>query len=102
MCFGGSSTSDTLKQQQLQRQQAVQQGMVGIDQAFAGYNPAFYQGVKQTTLDNLLPQLNDQYMNTRKSLVANLGGRGILNSSAARQAGTALEKSRSLRADHGF
>lgn len=96
MCFGGSDTSKQLERANVARQEAITRGTGAINQSFAGFDPGFYRGIYNARLGSLLPQLQRQYEVNRNSLVSSLSQRGLLNSSAARQSGTALEESRQV------
>ncbi len=95
MCMGGGGSAGAeLEQQEKRRSLAITNGMANINKVFSRFNPRFYQGVKQNTLDTLMPQAARQYRGARKQLGFNLGGKGLLNSSFAREAATDLEASR--------
>jgi hypothetical protein len=61
-------------------------------QTFEGFTPAFYQKRAQAYVDNAMPQLANQYRNTRASLDFGLANRGLLKSSAANVQGSELER----------
>lgn len=96
MCGGGGNAAGEIEKQNLQRQQAIQQGMVGIDQAFAGFGKEYFEGVRRNALAGLLPQFNRQYRQTAKGLGTSFADRGLLSSSAAREAGTDLAVQRNI------
>jgi len=98
MCFGGGSgdTEREIQQQQAQRQQAIQQGMVNIDNVFSQYNPGYYQGIRQNTLAQLQPQFSQQYNKAGNNLTFGLADKGLLKSSAGREAATDLEVQRGI------
>lgn len=96
MCSGGGSAGDEIERQNKFRLQNIQTGQKQIDRAFTGFDPSFYSGVRQNTLNTLLPQLSDQYKQNRRSLVYGLGSRGLLNSSVARLGATDLERNKAL------
>lgn len=85
-----------LERQQREREQAISQGMGAIETSFAGFNPQFYNQVRQNQLGSLMPQFAEQYQNTNKSMVFGLANRGLLDSSAARGQGNALGRQTSL------
>lgn len=97
MCFGSSNSAGSeIRQQELSRRQAIQEGTANISKAFAGFDPAYYDRVRQNTLGTLLPQEEKQYRSTQKNLAYDVAGRGLLKSSASRGVATDLEQSHSL------
>ena len=67
--------------------------MGGINAAFAGYTPEFYQQRAQDYTANYMPQLADQYQGIKGSMISGLADRGQLRSSYAQSSANALEKS---------
>jgi hypothetical protein len=97
MCGGGGNDSAReIEKQNLLREQNVNIGMKKIDSVFSQFNPAFYDKVRSAHKDVLLPQVGRQYRQTRKGLVSTMAERGILKSSAAKEASTDLETDRSM------
>ncbi len=90
MCMGSSDASKQIQEQQQQRQGAITQGVSNINKQFEGFNPQFYEGVRQNTLSQLMPQLTNQYNATRKNLGYQMGAQGLDRSSAARDLNTSL------------
>lgn len=85
--LGGPSAQDqayqTAQQAEAQRQANITKGMDSINKAFAGYDQNFYNNRAQAFLNYALPQLGQQYQNTRNTLGFNLANRGLSNSSQA-------------------
>lgn len=93
MCFGGSDSSiRALQQQEQERAALIDQGVGRINAAFGGFTPQFYQGVQQNTLASLMPQLMQQYRQAQQQLGTGMAQRGLLQSSAARNARTAMDQ----------
>jgi len=84
---GGQSAQDqaaqTAKDAEAQRQAAITKGMKSINDAFAGYDDNFYNKRAQSFLDFALPQLGQQYQQTRNTLGFNLANRNLADSSQA-------------------
>lgn len=94
---GSSDMSKEIERQNMQRQQSIQKGMLSIDKAFSGFNPQYYEGVRNTALGSLMPQFEQQYRRTKRGAALSLGSRGLLpGSSVAREAGNHLEQERGL------
>lgn len=90
--MGGSSAGNELAASQASRQQAIQLGSQNIDKVFSGFNPQFYEGVRQSQLNSLMPQLAQQYQQQNKSLGFGLASRGLRNSSSAQGLESSLQK----------
>lgn len=70
------------------RQKAITDGRAAIDQSFSQFNDPYFQQIQQNALSYYNPQVQDQYENARRQMVANLARSGQLNSGAgARQMG---------------
>jgi hypothetical protein len=89
---GGDDAAKAIEEQERKRAAAISSGMTGIDQAFAGYNPQFYGQLQRNYLASALPQVGEQYRQTRNNLAFNLGQRGMLRSSASAGLGSSLQK----------
>lgn len=74
------------------RQERIKQGLSGVNEAFAGFTPTFYDQRAQAYVDYALPQLASQYQTTRNQLLQNLSSRGLLKSTAGKQQMSTLEK----------
>jgi hypothetical protein len=85
-----SSNANAIQQQQLQQQANTDKAIAGVNSAFAGFDPAFYQKVQDSYTNWALPQLQTQYQNANNSLGYKLAGQGLLDSSAATQGQNAL------------
>lgn len=66
-----------------QRQQRIAQGTQSINQIFGSYGPEFYQQREKAYQDYAMPQLSQQYQQTRDQIGFNLANRGLTKSSAA-------------------
>jgi hypothetical protein len=97
MCFGGSSNADQeLAAQEARRTKAIEAGQKNINQAFGGFDDKFYSGVRENTINTLMPQAEGQYRTTRKKLGFSLAGKGLMSSSFGREAATDLEVNRQV------
>jgi hypothetical protein len=93
MCVGsGKAAQRAIEAQQQERERLITAGLGEINQAFSGFNPAFYAQAKNATLASLLPRLGDQYANALRSLSYSLANRGLTNSSSASRLGAELGK----------
>lgn len=88
----GSTSNPATGIQASQQQQAAltNQSVNQINQAFAGFNPQFYQGVQDSYMNYAMPQLQQQYQGANQALGYKLANQGLMNSSAADQAKNAL------------
>jgi len=77
------SYGDQAAKQEKARQAAIDQGTSDINNAFAGYNTDFYNQRAKAYQQFALPQLSQQYQQTRNQLMFNLANRGLLHSGAA-------------------
>ena len=66
-----------------QRQQRIQQGTNEINQIFGAYDKGFFDQRAKAYEDFALPQLSQQYQQTRDQIGFNLANRGLSKSSAA-------------------
>lgn len=87
MCFSSSkppadNSAELARQREDARVARIREGRANIDQAFAPYDDPFFQGVAKTYSDFYLPQVDDQYKDTRRKLTLNLARSGNLNASA--------------------
>lgn len=80
--FGGSDVASQM--QKLSNNINTQQnaGMRGIDQAFAGFTPAYYNQAQQGFMRSQLPQLQQQGLNAQHQLGFGMANRGLWNSSS--------------------
>src|SRR6266446_5140324 len=92
MCMGGSDGSQAIADQEAQRQKLIGQGASRVNQAFSGYTPQFYEGLRQNYLGATLPQVQQQYQQTQGQLSSMLGNQGLIRSSAARNLGSSLQQ----------
>ena len=94
MCMGGGGdpAAEARKQQQ-QQQQKIEAATGQINNAFAGFDPAFYQARTKAYETYAMPQLNQQYQNVQSGLYGKLANQGLLNSSAAGVEKGALQQS---------
>jgi hypothetical protein len=90
-CGGGATDpSVALNKQQVTQENNTNQAIAGVNSAFAGFDPAFYQKVQDSYTNWALPQLQNQYQTANSSLGYKLAGQGLLDSSAATQGQNAL------------
>lgn len=81
---GGSPDYGTQAAQAEQRRQvAINQGTAKINQAYQGFTPSFYRQREQAYTDAAMPQLGQQYKQTRDATGFNLANRGLIGSGAA-------------------
>ena len=92
------SAKDQLEAQERRRQKAILSGTERINEAFAGFTPEFFSGVRDAHLSSLMPQLANQYQNTNRQLSFNLANRGLLSSSSAQNMGNSLARETSRNA----
>lgn len=92
MSCGSNTAANQLAQQQQQQQNWTNQAIGGINQAFSGFTPAFFQKAGQAYTSYATPQLQQQFQQNKNNLVGNLADQGILNSSAAQQSQNALSQ----------
>ena len=85
-----SNIGDQAAAQTRQQQDWTNTAVNGINQAFAGFNPAYYQGVQQAYTANQLPQLQQQFQQNEQNLGYKLAGQGLGQSSVAEQGQAAL------------
>lgn len=82
---GGNDYAKTAKKQEAARQQAITLGTQKINKAFSGFTPSFYQQRANAYEQFAMPQLANQYRQTRNQVGFGLANRGILASGAAKQ-----------------
>lgn len=70
------------KAAEAKRQADIALGNTNIDNAFAQYNPAYYDTYKQTYVNAQNPQIDDQFAKAKDKLIAALAGRGTLDGTA--------------------
>ncbi len=92
MGSGGGGATRELERQQEARQSLITQGLYNINRSFAGFNPDFYERQRQATLVAMLPQVGDQYRQSRNQLGFSLANQGLLRSSAGANLGGSLER----------
>lgn len=90
MSCGSNTAANQLANQQAQQQAWTNQAIGNINNAFAGFTPAFYNQAATNYTNYATPQLQQQFQTNKNQLVNNLADQGILNSSAAQQANNAL------------
>lgn len=92
MGCGGNDNGDEQRQLEAERQARVEAGRQKIDEAFAGFDDAFYDQRAQEYADYAVPQLTKQYDRTRKNLTYSLARAGLLNSGTEAAKGGALDE----------
>lgn len=80
---GGPDYAGIATSQEEQRKQAVQSGTYKINQAFAGFDPAFYKQRQQDYVNYAMPQLSQQYQTNKNQVGFGLANRGIMGGSSA-------------------
>ena len=105
MCLGGGSSSlnEEYEQQRAEeaaRQARIKSGMENINNAFAGYDDAFYNERAADYMNYAKPEIQDQYVDAMKDLTRALARSGNLNSSlAAQRRADLLEKRNKAEVD---
>lgn len=92
--FGGGKdrSGDILRQQETERQNRIAQGAADIGAKFAGYDDAFYNGIRKRYLDAYFPQIDKQYRDGQEQTAFALSRQGLNDSSVgADQAAKLLE-----------
>jgi len=109
MCFGGGGNKNQssannaaadanlkLAQQQRQdeidRQNRIKEGISNIDNAFAGFDDGFYSGKSQNYLNYYRPQVDQQYGEAKQNTLYQLARQGIVNSSAGAKVNSDLAR----------
>ena len=91
MCTGGGGGDGGAAQaraDEAARQARIKQGTQSIDKSFGGFDDNFYKGRERAFVNNAIPQLNGQFVDTQRNLTYNLARQGLTASSeAARNAG---------------
>jgi hypothetical protein len=78
--YGGQAAA-----QEAQRQGLINQGSSAIDSAFSGFTPDFYKQRQQAYVDYAMPQLSQQYNQTKNQIGYSLANRGMTPSSLTGQ-----------------
>lgn len=80
---GDGGAADQAARQEQQRQQQVQSGTGAINASFdTQFTPEYFNKLKATYLENVNPQLDDQYAKSQRDLTFALARDGNLDSSA--------------------
>lgn len=92
MAFGSGEPDYAAQatEKEFRRQVANIQGAKKIDNAYAGFTPEFYQKRAKDFEAAQMPQLSEQYNQTRNAMGFNLANRGLMNGSAAEKNWTDL------------
>jgi hypothetical protein len=80
-----SNSSDALAQQQAQQEANTNQAVSGINKAFSGFTPQFFNNVNQSYQGYALPQLQQQYQQTQNQLGFKLADQGIYGKNSVSQ-----------------
>jgi hypothetical protein len=93
MCFGGSGrqarlqmmqtaqTEQKMQNQEAERQAKIRQGQGVIDKNYAQFNDGYYDKFKKSYAGYYNPQLDTQYADAKDKMIAQLAGKGMLESS---------------------
>lgn len=92
MCLGSDDAGEEIQRLNKERQQLIQQGMLGINHAFAGFDQGFYDRQKAAVLAAQLPQVGRQFLAQRAQLGYGLADRGLTRSSASANLGSSLQQ----------
>jgi len=106
MCLGGGGSSSLNEEYEQQRAEEaarharIKSGMENINNAFAGYDDAFYNERAADYMNYAKPEIEDQYVDAMKDLTRALARSGNLNSSlAAQRRADLLEKRNKAEVD---
>lgn len=93
MCLpsGGGNGSDQARQQEQQRQNAIRSGMGQIDDAFSGFNDAYYADFEKKNLDMAKPNIAKQAVEANDKTLFSLARSGNLGASTAGKQYAAVE-----------
>lgn len=83
MCFSKppqDNSAEIARQQELERQQRIQQGRASIDEAFSVFTPEYFDKYQQDYLGYYNPQVDEKYEDTQSKLRYNLARAGTLDS----------------------
>lgn len=97
MCLGGgdSTIRDEYERQRAEeeaRQGRITEGKAAIENAFAGYDDAFYTNQASNYMDYATPQIEDQYTDAMRGLTRALSRSGLSQSSIAAERRANIEK----------
>ena len=96
MCLGSNKsaqrTADLQRQQEMARQGRIEKGRDKIDEAFGGFDDAFYTQRGQAYTDYAKPQIEDQYGDAMKQLRLALARSNLTNSSVGANKRAQLQK----------
>ncbi len=79
-------------QQEKKRQKLVTEGTYGVNQAFKGFDQGFYDQRAKAYQNSAMPQLADQYQDTRNAMLFGMANRGGLGGSASQQGFSKLNR----------
>ena len=80
---GGGSGSQAASQNEMQRQQSINNGMGQIDAAFAPFNDAYYKDFESKYVAQAQPDLNRQQKDANQEALFSLARQGLTKSGAA-------------------
>ena len=88
---GGARAAEVQQQKQAdeasadaaQKATALREGNANIDKAFSGFDDNYFNGLQRNYTDYAMPELQDQYDQSRKNIVYSLARKGNLNSTVA-------------------
>ena len=99
MCLGGGGGDDFLREEyerqraeEEARQGRITEGKKSIDDAFVGYDDAFYANQASNYMDYATPQITDQYTDAMRELTRALSRSGLSQSSIAAERRANIEK----------
>ena len=91
MCMN-SDAGSAMRDQQQRQQALTNQSVAQINNAFAGFTPAFYNQRAQDYVNYAMPQEQQQSLGNERAMTANLANRGMLNSFVQDQQKQALQQ----------
>jgi hypothetical protein len=87
-----NDSSKLMRQEEEKRQARISTGMTSIDQAFAGYNPDYYNQRAQAFQSYAMPMVADKYQQAAGGLETSLARRGLRKSMVADRFYSALNR----------
>ena len=90
MCMKGGDPYTSAQQLSVAQSKALDQGMAGIDQAYAGYTPDFYEKYRKSIIKAGIPTINREFQKGQNQLGFALANQGLQKSGAGMRLGDTL------------
>jgi len=94
----GGAPEDNSRQIEEERQGRIREGMGRIDETFAPFNDAYYQGLETTAMNTFQPDIDQQYQDAVRQATFALSRGGNMRSSAGADAFRRLRERRDTAA----